>query len=52
MGVSESQQDNLIKLSREVGYTQIKIWDMTNKPKLKELRDKWNEGLYILTLTK
>lgn len=52
MGVSEAQQNNLAILARDIGYKNIKTWDMTNKPRLKELRNKWSAGLYILTLSK
>lgn len=52
IGVSEAQQDSLINLAKDIGYKQIKTWNMTNKPKLQKLRDKWSSGLYIITLTK
>lgn len=52
MGVTESQQIELIKLAKRIGYKNIKEYNMTSRPKTQELKELWKSGLFILTLEK
>jgi hypothetical protein len=42
----------LYELSYSLGYSNCEIIDMTGKQKTQELLERWENGLYILKITK
>lgn len=50
--INSSWVEPLLNLSKSVGYSESKSFNMSGKQKNQELLDKWKNGLYILKLTK
>jgi predicted RNA-binding protein len=42
----------LVKMAELIGYSDVKVLDMSEKQKTQELFDRWKGGLYILNITK
>jgi predicted O-methyltransferase YrrM len=52
MGVTPEQQEYLKTHAASLGYSKIKEYNMAGKQKTSDLLKKWEDGLFILTLTK
>ena len=48
MGVTEEQQQQLLT-EIKANYTNVRVWDMTGKPKTQRLRSKWRKGLFVIS---
>ena len=50
--IDPSWVEPLIELSKTIGYSKSESFNMSGKQKYQDLLDRWQNGLYILKITK